>query len=89
MDKQLLKNPAASIVDVRTNEEFNESHYPGAKHIPLDQVEQRINEFKEMSTPVILYCRSGNRSGKAMEILKLNGITDVYNGGGLNDMINQ
>ena len=76
----------AAIIDVRTPEEFAVEHYPDAINIPLDQVAQRINEFREMPKPIIAYCRSGNRSGIAVSILKQNGITDAINGGGLEDL---
>ena len=76
----------ATIVDVRTPEEFTEGHFPNAINIPLDRVAQRINEFKEMPKPIIAYCRSGNRSGTAVSILKQNGIADAVNGGGLDDL---
>ncbi len=76
-----------TIVDVRSTEEFAEQHYPGAINIPLDQVPQRINEFKDFKMPIVVYCRSGIRSGMAVGSLKQNGITDVINGGGLDDML--
>lgn len=79
----------ATIVDVRTKEEFAQGHYQNAINIPLDQVQQRLDEFKIMNTPIVAYCRSGNRSGMAVSILKQNGFTDVYNGGGLQDMLQQ
>jgi phage shock protein E len=75
----------STIVDVRTPEEYSGEHFPDAINIPLDQVNQRISEFKEMSKPIIAYCRSGNRSGMAVAILKQNGINDAINGGGLDD----
>jgi len=78
-----------TMVDVRTQEEFTEGHFPNAINIPLDQVEQRINEFKKMKKPIIAYCRSGNRSGKAVSILKQNGINDAINAGGLDDLLQQ
>ena len=82
--KETYKN--AAIVDVRTPEEFAGEHFPNAINIPLDQVAQRINEFKEMPKPIVAYCRSGNRSGMAVSILKQNGINDAINGGGLDDL---
>ena len=83
--KEKLKN--ATIVDVRTPEEFTENHFPDAINIPLDQVQQNIDKFKEMPKPVIAYCRSGNRSGIAVSMLKQSGITDVINGGGLDELL--
>lgn len=75
-----------SIVDVRTTEEYAVEHFRNAINIPLDQVAQRIEEFRKMRMPIIAYCRSGNRSGIAVSILKQNGITDAVNGGGLDDL---
>lgn len=79
-------NKNSSVVDVRTPQEYTSGHYPGAVNIPLDEVAKRIDEFKEMNTPIVLYCRSGNRSGQALQILKNAGITEAINGGGLDDM---
>ncbi|MBC7536656.1 MAG: rhodanese-like domain-containing protein [Ferruginibacter sp.] len=75
-----------TIIDVRTPEEFTEGHFPNAINIPLDQVAQRIEEFRKMKKPIIAYCRSGNRSGAAVSILKQNGIAEAINGGGLDDL---
>jgi phage shock protein E len=85
--KNILDN--ATILDVRTPEEFSGSHYPGAINIPLNEMPQRLGEIKELKQPVVAYCRSGNRSGMAVSILKQSGLTDVYNGGGLSDLIQQ
>ena len=79
----------ATIVDVRTPEEFEEEHFPGAINIPLDELQYRLEEFREMKTPIVAYCRSGSRSGLAVSILKQRGINEVYNGGGLQDMHRQ
>jgi phage shock protein E len=76
-----------TIVDVRTPVEFAQQHYPGAINIPLDEVPQRINEFKDFKMPVVVYCRSGIRSGMAVGALKQSGILEVINGGGLDDML--
>lgn len=76
----------STIVDVRTPEEFADEHFPDAINIPLDQVVQRINEFKQMPQPIIAYCRSGNRSGIAVSILKQNGIAEAINGGSLDEL---
>ena len=77
-----LKQVAADgalIVDVRTPEEFAAGSYPGAINIPLEEVATRTSEFKN-DKGVILFCRTGNRSGQAIEILNENGITNTYNG---------
>ena len=83
--KNILQN--ATIIDVRTPEEFSDSHYPNAVNIPLNEMAQRLEEIKVMRQPIVAYCRSGNRSGTAVSILKQNGLKDVYNGGGLSDLL--
>jgi phage shock protein E len=85
--KNLIDN--ATVVDVRTPDEFSQSHFPGAVNIPVDQVAERLDEFREMTPPIVAYCRSGSRSGLAVSILKQNGINEVYNGGGLTDLLQQ
>ena len=77
----------ATIIDVRTPEEFAGQHVPGAINIPLNQLSTRINELKDTPKPIIAYCRSGNRSGMAIGVMKQNGITDAVNGGGIDDML--
>ena len=84
--KELIKNPATLVVDVRSPLEYAAEHIPGARNIPLEEVTTRLTEFRSIHKPVVLYCRSGNRSGMAVNILKQNGITDVYNGGSLENM---
>ena len=69
----------ALMVDVRTPEEFASGSVKGAINIPLNEVESRINEFKG-KPGVVVFCRSGNRSGQAKEILENNGIKNVING---------
>lgn len=85
--KNILDN--ATIVDVRTPEEYAGDHYPNAINIPLNEVPERIEEFKQLKQPIVAYCRSGNRSGMAVSILKQSGLTEVYNGGGLTDLLQQ
>mgnify|MGYP003471358919 FL=1 len=84
--KELIKNPSTIVVDVRSPWEYGMEHIPGAKNIPLEEVPNKVEEFKSFKSPVVLYCRSGNRSGMAVSILKQNGVADVYNGGGLGDL---
>ncbi len=80
-----MNTNAKTIIDVRTPEEFAPDHIEGAINIPLDQVANRIDEFRSMEQPMVAYCRSGNRSGVAVSILKQNGI-EATNGGGIDDM---
>jgi len=70
-----------TIVDVRTPHEFAEGHVAGSLNIPLNEVPDRVEEFRAMEKPLVLCCRSGSRSDNAMRFLLQQGITDVHNGG--------
>ena len=73
------------LVDVRTAEEFGKGTAEGAINIPLEQLEQQWTNLKDKEN-IVLFCRSGRRSGKAEAILKKHGITAV-NGGGVTQVI--
>jgi phage shock protein E len=75
----------ASIVDVRSPDEFRDGGYPGAVNIPLQSLASRLGELPK-DRPVVLYCASGARSGMAARQLKQAGYADVTNAGGLSDM---
>jgi rhodanese-related sulfurtransferase len=79
----------AVIIDVRTPQEYNEGHISQSLNVPLQQIESRINTIKKKNKVVITCCRSGARSGRAVAILKRNGIEAVNGGswGGLNYML--
>ena len=78
----LVKDKNATIVDVRTTEEFNMGCVEQSVNIPMHEVPLRLEEFKKMSKPVILCCATGNRSGQVARYLTDLGISDVYNAGG-------
>lgn len=71
---------SGTIIDVRTEDEFSRDGNPDFINIPLNEIEERIDEFKEMKKPIILCCRSGGRSEIAIELLKKYEIDDIYNG---------
>jgi phage shock protein E len=85
--EDLLNDPSTTVVDVREINEFALGHFEGAINIPLGIIPLRLDEFKSMNGPIVVYCRSGNRSGMAMNLLKQAGLSEVYNGGGLHDML--
>lgn len=70
----------ATLIDVRTPEEYREGTVPGAINIPLQEVEQRIADFTNKAQ-IVVFCRSGNRSAQAADILKKHGIQNVVDGG--------
>jgi len=76
---EAVKN-GAFLVDVRTPGEFAGGSVPGAVNIPLDQVSSQISRFKGKKG-VVVFCKSGMRSGQAKGILDQNGIPQVINGG--------
>ncbi|MBX2927057.1 MAG: rhodanese-like domain-containing protein [Saprospiraceae bacterium] len=84
-DFKALKAQGALIVDVRTPEEFRADHLKGAVNIPLDRIRKEVAAFQKKKKPVILYCRSGNRSGMAKSMLRSAGI-EAYNAGSLGAM---
>ncbi len=73
-------NEGAFLVDVRTPGEFADGHVKGSVNIPLDNITKEIAKFKN-KTSVIVFCRSGNRSGMAKSLLEQQGINNVINGG--------
>ena len=78
----------ALIVDVRTPEEFADSHYPGAINIPHESILDGLNQLGvKGDASVILYCRSGNRSGQAEQALHEKGFTEAMNAGGLEALL--
>ena len=58
----------AQLVDVRAPHEWNAGHIANAKHVPLPELPQRTGEL-DQDTPVVVYCRGGNRSSMAAAAL--------------------
>jgi len=74
-------------VDVRTPEEFAAGHVEGAINIPHTEMRERHGELEAFADQqLVLYCRSGRRSGIAQEILEEEGFTNLVNAGGLADL---
>ena len=74
------------LVDVRTDAEWNEGYIETAIHIPLNELMQKIELIaKNKKQRIYLYCRSGNRSGKAEQVLQTNGYIYARNIGGIKE----
>ena len=71
----------ALILDVRTQREWDNGHIDHAKHIPLDDLQNHVDELKALDKPIITCCASGMRSAKAAEFLNLKNLR-ATNGGG-------
>ncbi|MBF2707602.1 rhodanese-like domain-containing protein [Flavobacterium soyangense] len=78
---ELVKN-GAIILDVRSKAEFAGGHIKGSINISVDTLRNNLDKLKDKNKPVITCCASGMRSASAKGILKANGFTQVYNGGG-------
>lgn len=78
--KELLKKGAV-IIDVRTLGEYKNGHIKNSLNIPLDSLSANLSKLKKDKV-IITCCASGMRSASAKSILKSNGFTEVYNGGG-------
>ena len=74
------------IVDVRSLEEVKTGIIQDAIHIEWTQIDKEINNIDiTKDQPIYLYCRSGNRSGKAAAMLEKIGFTNVINAGGIDE----
>ena len=74
------------ILDVRTPTEWDRGHLPKAKHIEWQNIGEEITELtNDKHSTIYVYCRSGNRSGKAKLILEQLGYSNVINAGGINE----
>ncbi|MBS1589795.1 MAG: rhodanese-like domain-containing protein [Bacteroidetes bacterium] len=80
-DFKALVSNGAQIIDVRTPGEFNSGHIKGSVNIPLQNLNGQLSKIKK-DKPVVTCCASGMRSASAKSILKANGFSEVYNGGG-------
>lgn len=74
------------LVDVRRIDEYSESHIEGAINIPLDTIDESVNEIlKDKNQAIYIYCRSGNRSQEASQKLVDLGYTNIIEMGGIID----
>jgi phage shock protein E len=80
-DAQTLVSAGATLVDVRSTQEFAEQHVEGARNIPVGDIESRMSELPK-DHPVVVYCRSGMRAARAASALRAAGFT-AYNMGGV------
>ena len=78
-----LYNDDALVLDVREDKEFAAGHIPKARHIPLGQLAGRLQELEKFKAkPILVTCRSGQRSARACSMLKKAGFETVYNQAG-------
>ena len=85
--KEKMINEGAILIDVRTEEEYNEKHIDGAELLPLDTIDENsiLDIVDSKEDIIIVYCQSGNRSGQALEKLKDLGYEKVYDLGAMSN----
>ena len=84
-----LVKQGAIILDVRSKGEYAGGHIKGSLNIPVDTLSNTLSKLKDKNQPIITCCASGMRSASAKSILKSNGFTKVYNGGGWSSLQNK
>ena len=85
--EEILKSGKYHLIDVREPMELEmDGEIEAAVNIPLGELEDRKEEVEQLDGPKIFFCRSGNRSGKALEFFKSENMADIYNGGGYADV---
>ena len=82
-----LRRNGAVFVDVRSAAEFASGNAPDSINIPLQELGSRLSEIPK-SSPVVVCCASGSRSGMAKLLLKKNGYPNVYNVGAWSKLLN-
>jgi len=79
--------PDAVLIDVRSAGEFSSGHIAGARNIPLEALGQRIQgAVPDRNAAILVYCRSGMRSGQARALLQNMGYQQVINGGSVSSL---
>ena len=67
------------ILDVRTKEEYDNGHIPGAKLVPIQVLSMKLEQlYKYKDKPVLVYCASGGRSPRAVDTLVNNDFKNIY-----------
>ncbi len=75
-----LMNDDALMLDVREDNEWAVGHIPNARHIRLGELSNQITAIEKFKDkPIVVYCRSGNRSARACAMLKKSGFSNASN----------
>lgn len=81
-------SPAPLWIDVRTAAEYESGHLPGARNIDFDRIGDHIAAVtQDKNQPIVLYCKSGRRSGFAKQALVELGYRNVHNAGGFVEVL--
>ena len=82
--RQLVAN-GATLLDVRSPEEFAGGHIDAAVNIPIQELSGRIDELGDKTDPIVVYCQSGTRSAMAKRMLETNGFASVHDLGSMQE----
>lgn len=75
----LINRQNAVVLDVRTDDEYKQGHIVNSVHIPVGMLPHRMTELqKHKAHPLVVICRSGNRSNQACALLRKQGFDAVY-----------
>ena len=77
---------SATVYDVRTPEEYQVSHVEDAILLPLSDIQSGLYPTVEKTAPIAVYCRSGNRSATATQLLRSAGYSNVTDLGGIDEV---
>ena len=85
--KEMMDTQEVVILDVREQHEYDSGHIPGAVLLPVGTITEDTAAavIDNLDTVVLVYCRSGNRSKTASQVLADLGYTNIYEFGGIND----
>lgn len=85
--KEMIINDGAILIDVRTEDEYNDEHISGAVLLDVNNINEdnAKNVIHTFDTEVIVYCTSGNRSSQAKVLLEGLGYTKVYDLGAMSN----
>ncbi len=78
LPQELDQKKGMVILDVCTNKEYDNGHIPGAVHVPLQEIGNRIKKLKK-DKEIVVYCQHGNRSIWAIKRLIGMGYTNLHN----------
>lgn len=76
----------ARLFDVRSPSEYIGGHHPGARNVPVGDLRDRACELGDKQRPLIVYCQSGSRSGRAAKALAELGFAKVLDAGGIGNL---
>lgn len=80
-----LVSQGALLLDVRSPQEFASGHIQGAKNIAVQELSGRLGELKDTNQVIVVYCRSGQRSGSASRLMRQRGYEHVHDLGAMSN----